>query len=264
MVYFENILYISILQLLPASLFFILCWFNIDNILLKNFLSILSFSLWITFNSICIRKSRYKTKGIIIFNSLRERVISENTLIISNDKKISIIRLIVILFPTTITIMFILIFFYQLLILFIYNFVIKYKNTEYIIKGGLFVCIALFNILTFYIGTDSMDWNRLLVSFQYGLTTGALYIIMVLNLKQTIFNLFIEMGLVFLLSIVPVFFEICICIKEERKISNRNLGDNILDIENGGESNNNSEENNLRNNRSIDNLIQYGSMEIDI
>ena len=106
MICYDNLIYITLLQIFPSCLFYMISWTYIDNIIAKPFVSIAVFSIWSTFNSICIRKTRYRSKNIILFGVYREPiVIGENTLIIPNDNRISIVRTIIIVFPTIITIL---------------------------------------------------------------------------------------------------------------------------------------------------------------
>ena len=112
--------------------------------------------------------------------------------------------------------------------------------------------------IIFYIGTDGMDWNRQLVSAQYGFSNMGIIGIMFLDLKLSIYNLFVTICIMFFMSSLPVIFG-CL-FHDERKINNNNIKQNLT---NGNTKNTNIVvpcNEGMRENRSIDNLIEYGSM----
>ena len=243
---------------------------------MQSFGSIISYSLWITFNSICIRKTRYASKETIICgNYIDNESLNQSILVIPKDKKISISRIVIILFPTIITLMFILISFYYFMIL-VNNYQDIDENIKPVISIILGIVITFMSIVTFYIGTNDMDWNRQLVSSQYGLANGGLYLVMYLNYSFSFLNIFINLGIVFTLSIFPIIYE-CICgEKQSNKVSivNKNkkqpgnkLSIRIVEEEIDIENNNNlnySHKDSLPINRSVDNLVDYGSMQKNI
>ena len=251
---FDNILFISILQILPSSIFFILIWTSIDNIILKNILAMLIFSIWPVIPGICIRKSRYSGRvGILSQNSKINTNHRTTILVIKDENRLGISKLICILFPTLITTTTILIsifYFFELFEL-AFNTTIIIDDFEWLVITICTLFIVLLSTVTFYIGTGYMDWDRGQISCQYGLTLGGLYITLV-------FNLYIpySLGIIFILSILPVIYE---------SIKNNNPND--IENGNGKVSDNRNEINNetgLNTSRSIDNLIKYGSMEMEI
>ena len=110
MEHFDNILYISLLQILPSSIIFFIIWNIITNHFYKSVFATLGFSTWIIFNSICLRKTRYRANHLVICGNYINRdnhIHTESNIIINNELKISVIRLIIILLPTVLCNMFI-------------------------------------------------------------------------------------------------------------------------------------------------------------
>ena len=264
MIYFENIFFISLLQIIPSSIIFFIIWNTFDDYFYRSVLSTLGFSSWIIFNSICIRKTRYNSNHLVICGNYRNRsnfVASEMNMVVNNEKKISVFKLIIILLPTILCNMFVLLIFYWGTILFI-------RFTNIWIINIIIACILtlLLTGIIFFIGTEGMDWNRQLVSAQYGFSNSGIIGIMFMDLKLSIYNLFIIICIMFFMSSLPVIFG-CL-FHDDRKINNntinQSLNNSVTTINNQQDITryNNDKECNggIRENRSIDNLIQYGSM----
>ena len=278
MICYDNLLYITLLQIFPSCLFYMISWTYIDNIITKSFLSITVFSIWSTFNSMCIRKTRYKSKNIILFGVYSEPMIGENTLIIPNDNRISMVRTVIIIFPTIITLLFILnIIFY--ISKFLKSSIDPYNTDALMIDIILNIISPLFILLlsigTFYIGTGYMDWHRGLVASQYGFTMCGLYFAMsfgsiTISLYGIPLAIFINSGLATCLSILPVIY-ILMCGLDDnvpnavrsnrvRTMENRpHISDRVVINSELGIPFEPSGDNTLGNSRSIDNLVDYGS-----
>lgn len=284
MICYDNLIYITLLQIFPSCLFYMISWTYIDNIITKSFVAIAVFSIWSTFNSICIRKTRYRSKNIILFGVYREpRIIGENTLIIPNDNRISMIRTIIIVFPTILTVLFILnIIFY--ITEFLKSSIDPYNTEGFIIDIIINILSPLFTLLlsiaTFYIGTGYMDWHRGLVASQYGFTMFGLYFAMsfgeiTISIYDKLLGVLINSCLVATLSIIPIIY-IMMCGLDDnspktkrpktkrpdrvRSIENRDhIEDRVVIDSELGIPFQPSGDNTLCNSRSIDNLVNYGT-----
>ena len=88
MEHFDNILYISLLQILPSSIIFFIIWNIITNHFYKSVFATLGFSTWIIFNSICLRKTRYRANHLVICGNYINRdnhIHTESNIIINTD-----------------------------------------------------------------------------------------------------------------------------------------------------------------------------------
>ena len=279
MICYDNLIYITLLQIFPSCLFYMISWTYIDNIIAKPFVSIAVFSIWSTFNSICIRKTRYRSKNIILFGVYREPiVIGENTLIIPNDNRISIVRTIIIVFPTIITILFILnIIFY--ITKFLKSSIDSY-NTEGLVINIIIdilspLFILLLSIATFYIGTGYMDWNRGLVASQHGFAMCGLYFAMgfgemSISIYGKQLSVLINSSLVTFLSLFPILFTIVCGLDDNipkikrhtivKSIGNRDhVSKRVVINSELGIPFQPSVDNKLVTSESIDNLVDYDS-----
>ena len=219
MIYFENILFISILQIIPSSIIFFVIWNNIDNYFYKSLYSTIGFSGWIIINSICLRKTRYKESKFVVcgyYINTDNHVSTESNIVVNNEKKINVMKLIIILLPTILCNMIVLLILYWGTLLFI-------KFTNILLINICIACILtlLLTSIIFFIGTEGMDWNRQLVSAQYGFSNTGLIIIMFMDLHISLFNIFVVIIIMFFMSSAPVVFGTLF--KDTRQIDNKNI-----------------------------------------